>query len=239
MRLVIALLLAVAFTSAARAETWIVVCEENFPPYNFIKDQVKTGIDTEIVLAVLNEIGVQADHQVYPWNRVVHMVDTGEADFAYQFVGTPERMAKYELVGPFRTGKTVFVTPAGRNLNYNTLEDLKGLTVGIVQGFSYSQEFDSATGFTKVASATNNQTLVRMVAAGRSDAAIGDYNTLRYLAQQEGVADKIAFLPKPHKEVPRYIAFPKSKADKAERFRAGLNKLVADGTVAAILKKWE
>jgi polar amino acid transport system substrate-binding protein len=224
---------------SVRAETWALACEENFPPYNFIENGVKTGIDTEIVQAVLKRIGVQADLQVYPWNRVVYLLDKDEVDLAYQFAQSPERMEKYVMVGPIRTGRTGFAVPADSPAHYETLDDLKGLKIGVVKGFHYSDEFDSSTTLTKIDTPTNNQILVRMLVGSRLDAIIGDVDTLRYFAAKEGVTSKIRFLPKIHKEMVRYVAFPKSKADKAERFRVALEAMQADGTIKAIIHRWE
>jgi polar amino acid transport system substrate-binding protein len=106
--------------SPAFGETWTVVSEESFPPYNFVEEGRKTGIDTEIVNAVLKEIGVTSAHQGVPWNRVIAMLDQNQTDLAFQFVGTPERFEHYTLIGPHRVGHTVFATPTGSTLDYKT-----------------------------------------------------------------------------------------------------------------------
>lgn len=222
----------------AVAETWTVVCEEEFPPYNYTEDGKKTGIDTEIVYAVLKEIGVTPAHDGLPWNRVVAMLDQNQTDLAYQFVGTPERMERYSMVGPIRVGHTVFAVPVDSALAYDTLEDLKGKTIGLVQGFSYSTEFNEAGFLNKDVSATNNEILVRKLAAKRYDVIIGDFNTLNFLAARNHLSEQIRFLPKVYQDVPRYVAFPKQRADKADRFRAGLEAVRARGEIDAILKRW-
>jgi polar amino acid transport system substrate-binding protein len=224
--------------SAAAAETWTVVCEEEFPPYNYVEDGKKTGIDTEIVYAVLKEIDVTPAHDVLPWNRVVAMLDQNQTDLAYQFVGTPERMERYSMIGPIRVGHTVFAVPADSAVAFDTLDDLKGKTIGLVQGFSYSKEFNEAGFLTKDISATNNETLVRKLAAKRYDVIIGDFNTLNFLAARNHLSDQIRFLPKIYQDVPRYVAFPKQRADKAARFQAGLVAVQARGEIDAILKRW-
>src|SRR5262249_22937948 len=111
-------------------------------------------------------------------------------------------------------------------------------TIGLVQGFSYSKEFNEAGFLTKDISATNNEMLVRKLAAKRYEVIIGDFNTLNFLATRNNLSEQIRFLPKVYQDVPRYVALPKQRADKAERFRVALEALKARGEIDAILKRW-
>ncbi|HLN24155.1 MAG TPA: transporter substrate-binding domain-containing protein [Patescibacteria group bacterium] len=222
---------------AAWSETWTVVCEDQYPPYNFIKDGVKTGLDTEVVHAVLAQIGAEEDLQVFPWSRALNMLENGAADMLYQIVATPERREKFILVGPLRSGRTVLVARADSTIAYQSLDDLKPYNIGMVRAFKYTAEFDDAP-LSKVLS-NDNPTLIRMLIAKRLDLVVGDYNTLSYVARAEGVYDQIKVLPQPLGEVPRYVAFPKDRRDKAERFQQGLDVLRANGTLDKILMRWE
>jgi polar amino acid transport system substrate-binding protein len=132
----------------------------------------------------------------------------------------------------------VFAAPTDSTVTFDKLEDFKGKTIGLVQGFSYTKEFNDAGYLNKDVSATNNETLVRKLAAKRYDVIIGDFNTLNFLAARDHLMEQIRFLPKVYQEVPRYIAFPKQRADKAERFRVALEALKARGEIDAILKRW-
>lgn len=236
---ILALLLALAAAAPmAHAETWTVVSEEKFPPYNTTENGKRVGLDVDIVDAVLKRIGVEPEHRGVPWNRVVHELDQNQVDIGFQFIGRADRFEAYNLVGPHRSGLTVFAVPADSPLTFATLEDLRGKTVGVVQGFSYTAEFDAADYIRKDA-AIDNTLNIRKLVNGRLDAVIGDLHTLSYLAKAEGAAGKIKFLPKALSEVPRYIAFPKARKDKADRFAKGLEELKADGTIDAILSRWQ
>lgn len=234
----LAVLLCASFGPAAAAETWTVASEDNFPPYNFSQDGKRTGMDTEIVEAVLTRLGITPDHKAMPWNRVVNDLDHDQVDLAFQFVGKPERFEKYHMIGPHRSGLTVFAVRADSALTFDTLDDLKGQRIGVVNGFSYTPEFDQADFLKKEAVSDNAQNL-RKLAAGRLDAIIGDLHTLSYLAKGEKLDGKLKFLPKALSEVPRYIAFPKPRGDKADRFAKALADLQADGTIAGIVKRWQ
>ena len=47
----------------------ILIVTESLPPYSDKHEGTITGMSTEVVQAVLNELGMQADIQVYSWTR--------------------------------------------------------------------------------------------------------------------------------------------------------------------------
>nr|WP_257792878.1 transporter substrate-binding domain-containing protein [Azospirillum argentinense] len=79
----------------------------------------------------------------------------------------------------------------------------------------------------------------RRLLLGRVDAIAGDLQVLRYLADSEGRTGSVKILPKPLATVPRYISVPKLRAEKAERLQAAYEKLKRDGTIDAIVRRWE
>lgn len=223
-----------------RAERWLVAADNAFPPYSFLDPatQRPAGLDTDIVSAALQAINQPYDLELYPWERVKKMLDTRMVDMAYQFVGTPERMAQYRLVGPIRFGITVFMTRSDMDIGYNELTDLNGYTIGTVHGFAYTDAFDKAGFLRKDAGATSPAQLLQKLMVKRVDLIVGDKTQLLYLARQQGVADRVKILPKPLAEVARYVGFARSNADKADRFAQGLEKLRRDGTLEKIISSW-
>ena len=220
------------------AETWTAACEVFFPPYNFVGGSGgPEGLDTEIVKAVMKEIGVELKLKTVPWERVVRMLNRGEVDFAYQFVGVPSRFERYIMIGPFRHGKTVFAVRDDSVLYaYRDLRDLTGRKIGVVKGYSYTEEFDSADYLEKVETA-GSEVMVKRLAAGQLDMIIGDLMTLTYVAKNQRSYDKIRFLDRVLRVVPRYIAFNKTEPYKAGRFEEGLIGIKKNGTYDRIMSK--
>jgi len=228
----------VAWTAtAATAEEWTVSSEENFPPYCFTEDGKRVGLDVEIIEAVLGHLGVTARHVAVPRNRLVLALDQEETDLAFPFVGTAERFSKYLMVGPFRTGETVFMVRADSPMTFASLEDFRGRSVGTVSGFAYTPEFDAADFIIKEPAHDNLINLSKLV-GGRSDAVIGDLRTLLFLVGKAGFAAKVKVLPRVLSVVPRYVDFPRARADHAARFTQALTELQRDGSIDAILTRW-
>lgn len=236
---VLTAVLGLVLSSAAgrAAEVWHVLMDDRFPPYSWMDGSRPAGLDTEIVHAVLTRIGVTPEYEAMPWNRVLKRLDMDGYDLAFQFVDTPERRAKYLLVGPFRMGRTVVMARRSNPVRFESMQDLTGLRVVTVQGFAYTAEFDAAVGFTRIP--VNDVTLgVKMVAAGRADAMIGDIWSLSGAADSQGLAGQLVILPDSLSEVGRHVIIPKSKADKAARFAEGLERIRADGTLQTIVDRW-
>lgn len=221
----------------ARAESWIVASEDAFPPYSFTRDGRRAGIDVEIVEAALKAIGVTAQHQALPWSRVIYSIDHDLVDFGFQFVGTAERFARWNMVPLNRMSQTVLALPYQSAFDYTDLADLRGMTIGVVQGYRYDPAFDQASHFRRE-SAEDNLLNLRKLVAGRLDAVVGDLLTLHYLARENGLAAQIRYAEKPIAAVPRYAAFPQARAERAQRFADGMKQITDDGTLAAILQVW-
>lgn len=223
------------------ADSWKVVGDEQFAPYSFVthdSDQPR-GLDVELVEAVLREASVEYQLRLYPWERVKRMLERGETHMAFQFAGTPERQAQYELVGPLRTGSTVFMTTSKTSIvDWQNLDDLVPFVVGQVRGYAYESAFDKAD-LRRDTSAQNPRQLVSMLLAGRIDIIVGDRTQLLYFVQEQRAQKQVRLLPKALVEMPRYVAFAKGDTARAQQFAQALERLRERGELEAILRKWE
>ena len=223
---------------SAGAETWAMVSEDDVPPFVSMDKGQAVGLDLDLIHAVLKEAGVDATHHGVPWNRVVQMLDRGKADFGFPFVASPEFKERYILVGPYRLGRSALIGVAGTRIEFKEFSDLKRFVVATVQGYAYAPEFDHAAGLRKDQTATSQLLLLKKLIAERDDLIAGDADTMKALADREGVTRRVAFLPHLIEEGPRFVAFPKDRADKAERFRAALEKVKARGDFGPIFDHW-
>jgi len=236
-------LIAVALSTAstvANSEPWTVATDKNFPPYTYLNDQDKAvGIHYDIVDAAMKNMGQDYQLESYPWARIVDTTDKAQVDFSFSWAGKPARFEKYLMIGPLHRGRNVFaVLSSNTSISYDKLEDLKGLKIGTVRGYSYHTAFDGADYLTKDNSNTDNSALIKKLISGRVDIIIGDENVLNAEKNKLGLSTEITYLPKAVKEVDRYAAFPKTNPEKAKKFAKALEAIKADGTYEAILAKY-
>ncbi|MGE8501151.1 MAG: substrate-binding periplasmic protein [Pseudomonas sp.] len=235
------LLLALLITSTSlAAEPWRVVGDEQFAPYSLVtaEDDTPRGLDVELVDAVLREAKVNYDIRLYPWERVKRMLDRGEVQMAFQFAGTPLRQQQYELVGPLRSGSTVFMTTAKTALsNWKSLDDLSPYVIGQVRGYAYEENFDRAD-LARDTTAQNPRQLVSMLLAGRIDIIVGDRVQLQYFVREQRAQEQVRILPRPLIQMPRFVAFAKGDSERARQFSEALVRLRKNGTLGQIEQRW-
>ncbi|AVO54412.1 ABC transporter substrate-binding protein [Ectopseudomonas mendocina] len=235
------LLLALLVTSTSlAAEPWRVVGDEQFAPYSFVttEDDTPRGLDVELVDAVLREAKVNYDIRLYPWERVKRMLDRGEVQMAFQFAGTPLRQQQYELVGPLRSGSTVFMTTAKTALSdWKSLDDLSPYVIGQVRGYAYEENFDRAD-LARDTTAQNPRQLVSMLLAGRIDIIVGDRVQLQYFVREQRAQEQVRILPRPLIQMPRFVAFAKGDSERARQFSEALVRLRKSGTLGKIEQRW-
>jgi len=238
---IVAMCLMLLLPLAAQAEPWKVVGDEQFAPYSFvtIEDDQPRGLDVELVEAVMQEAKIPYSLRLYPWERVKRMIDRSEVDMAFQFAGTPERMQQYKLVGPIRTGSTVFMTSRKTTLtDWAELDDLSPYIIGQVRGYAYQSDFDKAD-LSRDTSAQNPRQLVSMLLAGRITVIVGDRVQLMYFVREQRAEKNVHILPRPLVEMPRYVAFAKDDSARAKQFSAALERLRQAGTLDNIYQRWQ
>lgn len=238
---VMALCLLLLLQLTAQAEEWKVVGDEQFAPYSFVSSENNQprGLDVELVETVMKEAQIPYSLRLYPWERVKRMLDRDQVTMAFQFAGTPERLQQYDLVGPIRTGSTVFMTTDKVAIrDWHDLSDLSPYTIGQVRGYAYESGFDNAT-LRRDNNAQNPSQLVSMLLAGRVDIIVGDRAQMLYFARKQHAEQTVHILFKPLVEMPRYVAFAKGDNARAEQFSAALERLKQTGALDSIYQRWQ
>lgn len=232
------LLCAIALAGTSKAESWIVGSMEGFAPFNYTVDGQYGGIDVQILDEAARAIGVELDHRPLPWNRALLDFQLGNLDAVFQLAPTPERFEKWHMVGPLRRTRTVFVTRQDSPIDdIRALDDLDGLIVGVVAGFTYEEQFDHHPDLTREMS-KDDFTNIRKLLLGRSDVIVGGYATLVHVANTLNAQDKLRFLPTPLVEQERYIAFPRDERGRAqaERLQTAIEGMHTSGRIQEIVQ---
>ena len=116
----IALLLIVAGCSGAGSpvgDVQLRVLTEDYPPFNFVdKDGVVTGQSTEMVQAIMNEVGIESEIELLALAEALELAEKGSGVVLYSLNRTPEREELFKWVGPIGDYEQVFYARAGENL---------------------------------------------------------------------------------------------------------------------------
>lgn len=88
-----------------------------------------------------NAVKMKFDLRHYPWRRLLQNGENGEG-LIFGIYKTPERSQIFTFSEPIYSDKIWLVSRCADRMNFNQLLDLKGKTIGIIQGSSAGIEFD-------------------------------------------------------------------------------------------------
>jgi polar amino acid transport system substrate-binding protein len=231
-------LFCVFFMQNSFSEEWKGACETNYPPFNYIKNGTRVGMDYEIIALVMKKLGIGYSIRNDSWDKVILLLKEDEIDFVWQFVPTSERHKLFYLVGPIRYGLHVFMVRNNSVMtNWHSLSDFEHKKIGVVKEYNYTSEFDKYKEFSKVEFA-NNEELISGLIEGFVDAIIGDYYTLSFVSRIHSYSSLIRFLPSSVKTIPRYVAFSKKNKEKSIKFSKALQELIHSKEYQAIIDKY-
>ncbi|MDC0336221.1 transporter substrate-binding domain-containing protein [Pseudodesulfovibrio sp.] len=107
---------------------------EEYYPFNYEENGEVTGISVEILHLTLQEIGMQPRHlELLPWARGYDRVQHEENTVLFSMARTKEREDLFQWAGPIMVVKFVLIAKKDRNINIESMDDIKGYSIGTVR----------------------------------------------------------------------------------------------------------
>lgn len=133
-------------SSWANCEKKIRMGWEDWNPYQYVnKKGTLTGLDIELVQAIVENMGCQIDFKEMPWKRHLLAIEKGRMDLAAGASITPERQKYANFSNPYRTESTVLYVHKGESGKYKlkTLQDIvtQKFSLGVTRGYYYGEEY--------------------------------------------------------------------------------------------------
>lgn len=111
-----------------------VATEDDFAPFEFIKDGKPQGFSHEAVAELKKWAKVEVRQDILPWTGLLAAVSAGKYDTAITgSIVTDERLQAFDFAPPTASGTHYAIVRAGES-RVKTVADLKGLTVGVQAG---------------------------------------------------------------------------------------------------------
>lgn len=232
--------------TAVNATTTVTCVTEENRPVNFWENNRVTGFSTEVVEAVLKEIGVHGDIQIMPWARAYATALHGENVLIFSIMRTPAREHLFKWVGVVSPPDSSYLFALReRGLKLDNLDDALKYRIGTINGDVREQYLESK-GFVKGRQLHANalpKTIYEKLKLGRIDLwAMSDIVATDIVRREGGDPTKVLARVLQLTELGSggsYMAFgPKTDDQLVERFRKGLEVIKENGTFAALQKKW-
>lgn len=222
----------------------IAVSVSGQPPGTSYLEDGKTlaGQDVDFANAVAKTLGIKLDDEAASFEAILPALDSGKYDLGVGNFGvTDERRKTIDFVTYINDGQGFATRSDSKLPKITDLKQLCGLNVATGAGTTFEATLednkklctDAGKDAYKVQTYSEQGAIWSSLQQGRSDIVMSTINGLRYaVAHQEGVK----FLNEYHR---LDVGFAFKKGTKlAPAFQAAVNKLIADGTYDAILKKW-
>jgi ABC-type amino acid transport substrate-binding protein len=230
-----ALLLGAALSLLAGPMAWarelkVAVGKTDYPPFYFQENASgpMLGISMEACEIVAKRLGHTLKYDRYPFARVVNSLDNGSADMVCNFFNTPARAAVVVFTSVPHVYESAFLfVKVGKNVDWKggSLQQLSKYTFGGIRGYSFGQEYDTAT-YLQKDEATDEVSQIKMLLADRFDIGVGNKAALLVQAKALGVDKDLVFLEPVIAVGPVYMAFSKKLPD-AQQLAADFSREIA------------
>jgi polar amino acid transport system substrate-binding protein len=112
----------------------IVATEDDFRPFEFVKDGEPTGFDNELIGELRNYAPFEIKQQILPWTGILAGVSTGKYDVAITAaIITKERKQSLDFTSPIADATHYYVKRKD-DKSISAIKDLNGKTVGVQAG---------------------------------------------------------------------------------------------------------
>lgn len=201
----------------ARAESWKIATLE-WPPYT-CSQCYKNGAAAEALRQVLKKEGITVEFVFYPW--VQAQKNGGKRSFVGYFPSWKE-----EILPGFKASEVLFKSPVvfmerkEKPLYWNSLQDLKGKTFAVTEGYGNTIEFNQMIkdGQLKTSRVLNEESTIRKLIAGSVDGVLIDLFVGKYYLNKIFSVQKsqLALNEKVVENKELYFAFNEASLQKAE-----------------------
>jgi polar amino acid transport system substrate-binding protein len=238
--LMTALTLIFALTSApAVAEEMVFVTGGMSPPYAYQEDGKVVGMDTDVLIRFCESKGISPQFRALPWKRSLAEAQDGRVHGIFSLFRSDERdQFLYYPETPINSVRTVVIGRKADNLTINSLEDLRGLRVGVLHAYKYGPEFDDMTGLNKIF-CRDKRELITLLDRERVDVTMDAADVFNFKVREYGFNRAKFEILHQVRTNPIFVAF--SKAGLGERgqelateFSAFFQKLEESGELEKI-----
>ncbi len=218
----------------------------NYPPLTFRDPATnkRLGFDVDLAEAIGKELGLPVEWQEMPFVQFFPSLQTGRIDLAIDGISDlPSRRETLDFVNYLRTGAQFYTLDATRAVQQPT--DLCGKRVGASRSTNWPNNIEAWSRENCVAAGKPPIAVVgtegsidarTQLRTGRIDGAVQGNETIGWLQQNERGVYRV--LGAAFTENLAGIPVPKNEPALRDAVKAALERLVASGAYAELLKKW-
>lgn len=222
----------------------IVATEDDFRPFEFVKDGKPTGFDNDMVEVLKKYAPFEIRQEILPWTGILAGVSTGKYDIAITAaVITKERTQSLDFTSPIADATHYYVKRKS-DAAIKSIKDLNGRSVGVQAGSAFLGRLSELKAMIekeggkmgKIVEYTSYPEAYQDLALGRTDYVVNTVLNLKTLVAEKPTVFELG-QPVSGKSYPAW-AIKKGNADLLAFMNEFIAKKKADGIMPALQKKW-
>ena len=205
-----------------------------------VKTQKIEGLMPDVVKEIGKREGFNVSYDAVPFSALIQSVVSGKIDIIVAgMTPTPKRAEVVDFSQPVTAfGEGIIVKDTNKAV-YHSVQDLKGTVVGAPTGTDYGDQLVKLGIFKEVKMYDSPADMTRDVVLGRITAGFSDYPILKAQEASGGLRGaRVVDDYVPMQKFDIAIAVKKGNAALLAKINDALTKMKADGSLNAILKKW-
>ncbi|OLP57759.1 ABC transporter substrate-binding protein [Xaviernesmea oryzae] len=207
------------------------------PPWEFQNEQgTFEGYEIDVATEAAKRAGKSVTFQPLGFQALFAATSSGRIDFAVSSISvTDERLKTQSFTQPYYDSDGTIVGKA--NSSVKSLDDLKGKVIGVIAattGEAWAKENAEKLGLSDVKSYSQQQELLLDVQNGRIEGGAGELAGFQYAIQKIPALKILVRIPTGE----RFAMMAKKNHPLLPEINDAISKMKADGTLAAIHKKW-
>ncbi|MCM3570601.1 amino acid ABC transporter substrate-binding protein [Neobacillus mesonae] len=211
--------------------------DDTLPPMEYRNDKNElVGFDIDFAQALAKELGVKVKFVPSSWDGILPGLDAKRFDIILSSMNvTEERAKQVNFVQYFGAGQ-ILVVKKGNPSNIQTVDDLKGKTVGVQLGSTGETAVNTIKGIKEVKKYDLTTDVLNDMGLGRVDAVVvGEMIGRYYMKAKPGVFEVAGTA---FNVQPMGIAVRKNDTELRDALDKALKAIEANGTLSDISKKW-
>jgi polar amino acid transport system substrate-binding protein len=222
----------------------IVATEDDFRPFEFVKDGQPTGFDNELIEDLRKYAPFEIKQQILPWTGILAGVSTGKYDVAITAaIITKERKKSLDFTSPIADATHYYVKRKD-DKSISGIKDLNGKTVGVQAGSALLARLPELAAMLekdggklgKVVEYTSYPEAYQDLALGRVDYVVNTIINIKALVAEKPAVFEVG-QPVSGKSFPAW-AVAKGNTELLEFLNGFIAKEKETGRFAELQKKW-
>lgn len=237
------LMVAAVSQNALAVQQWTAGSPPTSAPMTFLDVQTKTiqGVMPDIIREVGKREGFDVSFEAIPFPALIQSAVSGKIDIIVSGMTPTAKRAEVvdfaDIVYSF--GEGMVVSDADKT-RYSTAKDLKGQVIGAPVGTTYAEALRNMDDFKEVKLYDTPADMFADLQNGRIKAAFIDYPLVKALILKGGIPGfHVVETYKPLSAAGVAIAVKKGNKELLGKINDGIARMKADGSLSAILKKWQ